>query len=122
MVKLNKIYTRTGDEGLTSLADGSRVPKDNLRVEAYGTLDEANSFIGVARLYADNVEYDLLAKIQNTLFDIGAELAQPNKKKSGSRVTQSQIDELENEIDRYNLKLQPLNSFQAEPIAPHICT
>jgi cob(I)alamin adenosyltransferase len=78
MVKLNKIYTRTGDDGSTGLADGSRVDKDSLRVTAYGDVDEANSTLGIARLYVTHIGLDkMLERIQNDLFDLGADLATP---------------------------------------------
>jgi len=111
MVKLNKIYTRTGDLGTTSLANGTKVGKDNLRVETYGTLDEANAFIGLARCYTNGEAKIKLGTIQNDLFDLGADLAQPGKDLSRLRISQIQVDKIENDIDQYNLKLQPLNSF-----------
>ena len=77
MVVLNKIYTRTGDKGDTALGTGLRVPKDDLRIEAYGTVDEANAAIGLARLHCDGVLAEELARIQNDLFDLGADLCRP---------------------------------------------
>ncbi len=117
MVKLNKIYTRTGDDGTTGLADGSRTNKDCFRVRAYGEVDEANSTIGVARLYVDNVELDRsLARIQNDLFDLGADLSTPEledaKQESKTlRIVQSQINRLESELDALNADLTPLKTF-----------
>jgi cob(I)alamin adenosyltransferase len=117
MVKLNKIYTRTGDDGTTGLGSGERRKKYDLRVAAYGTLDEANAAIGIARLHtANDVTLDAaLSRIQNDLFDVGADLCTPGKGKGpdGARltVTQAQVDWLENEIDRLNDDLAPLKSF-----------
>lgn len=117
MVKLTKIYTRGGDKGDTSLGDGSRVRKYDLRVSAYGTLDEANSAVGIARLHTANMaETDaMLARIQNDLFDVGADLCTPaapdEDPKMVLRVVQGQIDRLEREIDAMNAALQPLQSF-----------
>ena len=117
MVKLNKIYTRTGDDGTTGLGSGERRKKYDLRVAAYGTLDEANAAIGIARLHtADDVPLDAaLSRIQNDLFDVGADLCTPGKGRGpdGARltVTQAQVDWLESEIDRLNDQLAPLKSF-----------
>ncbi|MBR26117.1 MAG: ATP:cob(I)alamin adenosyltransferase [Rhodobacteraceae bacterium] len=121
MVVLNRIYTRTGDKGATALGDGTRVPKQSLRVEAYGTVDETNATVGLARLHAADVaggEMDAaLARIQNDLFDLGADLCRPNPDKDGEakypvlRVTQAQVDRLEAEIDAMNADLAPLRSF-----------
>jgi len=118
VVKLNKIYTRTGDDGTTGLADGSRTNKDCFRVRAYGEVDEANSAIGVARLYVYNIELDRsLARIQNDLFDLGADLSTPiqedGKEQEGKalRVVQSQIDRLEGELDTLNADIAPLKTF-----------
>jgi len=117
MVKLNKIYTRTGDDGSTGLGSGERRKKYDLRVTAYGTLDEANAAIGIARLHtAGDVTLDAaLSRIQNDLFDVGADLCTPGKGRGpdGARltVTQAQVDWLENEIDRLNDALAPLKSF-----------
>jgi cob(I)alamin adenosyltransferase len=117
MVKLNKIYTRTGDDGTTGLGNGERRSKADLRVEAYGTVDEANAAIGIAILSlgdASGMRTDLLA-IQNDLFDLGADLATPDDGKDLGyeplRITQLQVDRLERLIDRYNGNLEPLNSF-----------
>ena len=117
MVKLNKIYTRTGDDGSTGLGSGERRKKYDLRVAAYGTLDEANAAIGIARLHtAGDVTLDAaLSRIQNDLFDVGADLCTPGKGRGpdGARltVTQAQVDWLESEIDRLNDDLAPLKSF-----------
>jgi cob(I)alamin adenosyltransferase len=117
VVKLNRIYTRTGDDGSTGLADGSRRAKDDARVAAYGTVDEANSVIGIARLsVADDTEIDaMLARIQNDLFDVGADLATPGEdfdaESKSLRATASQVDRLEGEIDAMNAGLSPLTSF-----------
>lgn len=128
MVRLTKIYTRGGDKGETSLGDGKRVAKDDLRVEAYGTVDEANSSIGLARLYCMALpEVDArLGLIQNDLFDLGADLCVPgeSRKDDGAlRIVQSQIDRLEAEIDALNELLAPLNSFilpGGSPAAAHL--
>ena len=117
MVVLNKIYTRTGDDGSTALGSGERRKKYDPRVAAYGTIDEANAAIGVARLHTSpDVELDAaLARIQNDLFDVGADLCTPGKGKgpAGARltVTDKQVEWLEAEIDRFNAALQPLRSF-----------
>ena len=118
MVKLTKIYTRGGDQGETSLGDGARIKKHSLRVAAYGTVDEANSAIGVVRLAASALPAyfnDALGRIQNDLFDLGADLCTPipadEKPGSALRIVQTQIDRLEHEIDEFNAHLAPLNSF-----------
>ena len=117
MVVLNKIYTRTGDDGTTALGTGERRKKYDLRIAAYGTLDETNSVIGIARLHtAEDAALDAaLSRIQNDLFDVGADLATPGKGKGpgGARltVTAAQVDWLEAEIDRLNDELAPLRSF-----------
>jgi len=117
MVKLNKIYTRTGDDGSTGLGSGERRKKYDLRVAAYGTLDEANAAIGIARLHTagDDSLDAALSRIQNDLFDVGADLCTPGKGRGpdGARltVTQAQVDWLESEIDRLNDALAPLKSF-----------
>jgi cob(I)alamin adenosyltransferase len=117
MVKLNKIYTRTGDDGSTGLGSGERRKKYDLRVAAYGTLDEANAAIGIARLHTsgDATLDAALSRIQNDLFDVGADLTTPGKGKGpgGARltVTQAQVAWLEGEIDRLNAELAPLKSF-----------
>jgi cob(I)alamin adenosyltransferase len=118
MVTLNRIYTRGGDAGDTSLGDGQRRPKYDLRVEAFGTVDEANCAIGLARLSTGKDMPDLdaiLARIQNDLFDLGADLCTPDTGKKLEfeplRMVQSQVDRLEREIDALNAKLAPLKSF-----------
>ncbi|CAN7579095.1 cob(I)yrinic acid a,c-diamide adenosyltransferase [Agrobacterium tumefaciens] len=117
MVKLNKIYTRTGDKGTTALVSGPRRLKHDLRVEAYGTVDETNSAIGVARLHTGGMEKldAMLFRIQNDLFDLGADLATPDSGEPLSyeplRVVESQVTRLENEIDDLNAALEPLTSF-----------
>jgi cob(I)alamin adenosyltransferase len=117
MVVLNRIYTRTGDDGSTALGSGERRPKYDLRVAAYGTVDEVNAVIGVARLHAaGNLELDpMLARIQNDLFDVGADLCMPDKGKGpgGARldVTDAQVEWLERQIDKLNGELAPLRSF-----------
>jgi cob(I)alamin adenosyltransferase len=117
MVILNKIYTRTGDDGTTALGSGERRKKYDLRIAAYGTLDEINAAIGIARLHtAGDPSLDpSLARIQNDLFDAGADLATPGKGKGpgGARltVTAAQVVWLESEIDRLNAELEPLRSF-----------
>ncbi len=114
MVKLTKIYTRGGDTGETSLGGGTRVPKHDLRVAAYGTVDEANAAVGIARLHATGDSDAMLARIQNDLFDLGADLCTPEEpppSHQALRVTQAQVDRLEREIDAMNEKLAPLNSF-----------
>ncbi len=117
MVVLNKIYTRTGDDGTTALGSGRRVSKYNLRVEAYGTLDETNAAIGLARLHTASGAPALdamLARIQNDLFDLGADLCFPAETKDGRQrlqVTDTQVARLEEEIDTLNRELEPLRSF-----------
>jgi cob(I)alamin adenosyltransferase len=116
MVKLNKIYTRTGDDGTTGLGDGARVAKNALRVEAYGTVDEANALIGVARLHAAGSPLDaMLARIQNDLFDLGADLCTPDRGTDLGyeplRIVASQVEWLEQTIDELNGRLDPLRSF-----------
>ena len=114
MVRLTKIYTRGGDAGETSLGGGARVPKHDLRVAAYGTVDEANAAVGLARLHTTGPADEMLARIQNDLFDLGADLCVPETPKPAHpplRVVQAQIDRLEREIDAMNEKLAPLNSF-----------
>jgi cob(I)alamin adenosyltransferase len=119
MVQLTRIYTRGGDQGETSLADGARVPKHDLRVAAYGTVDEANSVIGIARLHtgssAEGAEADaMLARIQNDLFDLGADLCTPHNpdpKMPPLRIVDAQVERLEREIDRMNAEIPPIRSF-----------
>src|SRR6266699_2102902 len=114
MVRLTRIYTRGGDRGETSLGDGARVPKHALRVAAYGTVDEANAAIGIARLYADPAADEMLDRIQNDLFDLGADLCTPEDGRRGAgalRIVAAQVERLEREIDATNASLQPLDSF-----------
>ncbi len=117
MVTLNKIYTRTGDAGETALGNGKRVGKADLRVEAYGTVDETNATIGVARLHASDWMDTALARIQNDLFDLGADLCRPEMEKDAEseypplRVVQTQVNRLETEIDEMNARLETLKSF-----------
>ena len=114
MVRLTRIYTRGGDKGETSLGDGSRVPKQSLRVEAYGTVDEANAAIGLARLHVDAEADAMLARIQNDLFDLGADLCTPEEGRRAAgalRIVAAQVARLEGEIDVMNAALRPLNSF-----------
>ncbi|HEX3500143.1 MAG TPA: cob(I)yrinic acid a,c-diamide adenosyltransferase [Stellaceae bacterium] len=126
MVRLTRIYTRGGDAGETSLGDGARVAKHDPRVEAFGTVDEANAAIGLARLAAPPEADAMLARIQNDLFDLGADLCTPE---SGSRaagalrIQASQVERLEHEIDALNAELKPLDSFVlpgGTPCAAHL--
>ena len=114
MVRLTRIYTRGGDAGDTSLGDGARVPKHSLRVAAYGTVDEANAAIGIARLHADAESDEVLGRIQNDLFDLGADLCTPEggrRAASALRIVPAQTERLEREIDAMNATLAPLDSF-----------
>lgn len=114
MVRLTRIYTRGGDAGRTSLGDGSRVAKQSLRVEAFGTVDEANAAIGLARLHATSDADAMLARIQNDLFDLGADLCTPEtgRRAAGAlRLVAAQVERLEAEIDAMNESLAPLDSF-----------
>jgi cob(I)alamin adenosyltransferase len=114
MVQLTRIYTRGGDKGKTSLGSGKRVLKHDPRVAAYGTVDEANAAIGMARLHVSPEIDQLLARIQNDLFDVGADLCTPAEDEpefEPLRVAESQVTWLETEIDRVNAELQPLKSF-----------
>ena len=118
MVRLTRIYTRGGDAGETSLGDGARVPKHALRVAAYGTVDEANAAIGVARLHveagANPDAAAMLGRIQNDLFDLGADLCTPEDGRRGAgalRILAAQVERLEAEIDAINAVLRPLDSF-----------
>ncbi|MHA3914205.1 cob(I)yrinic acid a,c-diamide adenosyltransferase [Halovulum sp. GXIMD14793] len=117
MVVLNKIYTRTGDGGDTALGNGTRVPKHSLRVEAYGTVDETNATIGLARQHAAGDMDAALARIQNDLFDLGADLCRPDIAKDAEaeypplRINDAQVTRLEEEIDVMNADLSPLRSF-----------
>ena len=117
MVVLNKIYTRTGDKGDTALGNGARVAKHSLRVTAYGTVDELNSIVGLARLHATGEIDARLSLIQNDLFDLGADLCTPDMDRDADkeypplRMVQAQTDRLETEIDGMNADLTPLRSF-----------
>lgn len=113
MVQLTRIYTKGGDKGSTSLGSGKRVKKHDLRVAAYGTVDEANAVIGVARLHTSGEADAMLNRIQNDLFDLGADLCQPEDPTDYPplRVVEAQVERLEQEIDRLNADLQPLKSF-----------
>ena len=114
MVQLTRIYTRGGDGGETSLGDGKRVAKHDLRVEAYGTVDEANAALGLARLHTTGDLESLLARAQNDLFDLGADLCTPEEGRRAAgalRIVAAQVERLEQEIDRYNAALAPLKSF-----------
>lgn len=116
MVVLNRIYTRTGDNGTTALAAGGRRPKHDLRIEAFGTVDETNACIGLVRLHTKDMPIDaMLGRIQNDLFDLGADLATVETDKplpyEPLRITQGQVDRLEREIDELNAELSPLRSF-----------
>lgn len=129
MVVLSKIYTRTGDKGDTALGNGTRVPKPSLRVEAYGTSDETNATIGLARLHAEGEMDEALARIQNDLFDLGADLCRPDMDQDDKaeypplRMHSAQVDRLEAEIDAMNAALTPLRSFVlpgGSPLAAHL--
>ncbi len=129
MVVLNKIYTRTGDKGDTALGDGTRVAKHDARVSAYGTTDELNAFVGVARLVASGDMDAGLARIQNDLFDLGADLCRPDMDMDATaeypplRMIAAQIIRLEQEIDAMNGDLDPLRSFilpGGTPLAAHL--
>ncbi len=117
MVVLNKIYTRTGDGGETALGNGTRVAKHSARVAAYGTVDETNATVGLARLHSAGGMDAALARIQNDLFDLGADLCRPEMASDAGaehpplRVTRAQVERLEAEIDAMNAGLQPLRSF-----------
>ncbi|MGB8274009.1 MAG: cob(I)yrinic acid a,c-diamide adenosyltransferase [Alphaproteobacteria bacterium] len=119
MVRLTRIYTRGGDKGKTSLGDGARVAKHDLRVEAYGTVDEANAAVGLARQHTQGEADRMLRRIQDDLFDLGADLCFPEKPKAPRkaakgerlRIVESQVRRLEQEIDNMNAELQPLDSF-----------
>lgn len=128
MVVLNRIYTKTGDDGTTALGSGERRLKSDLRVDAYGTVDETNAAVGIARLHLRN-EPDvdaILSRVQNDLFDLGADFAVPegeNAPKERLRVVESQVTRLESEIDKLNASLKPLRSFVlpgGEPSAAYL--
>jgi cob(I)alamin adenosyltransferase len=123
MVVLNRIYTRTGDDGTTALASGERRKKYDPRVTAYGTVDETNAAIGIARLHtaSDQLIDPMLARIQNDLFDLGADLCLPGQERL--RVADAQVKRLEDDIDLLNRELQPLQSFilpGGTPAAAHL--
>ena len=126
MVRLTRIYTRGGDAGETSLGDGARVPKHALRVAAYGTVDEANAAIGIARLHTDPAADEMLGRIQNDLFDLGADLCTPEggRRSAGAlRIAAAQVERLEREIDAMNVTLRPVDSFSlpgGTPAAAHL--
>jgi cob(I)alamin adenosyltransferase len=130
MVKLNRIYTRTGDDGTTGLTSGPRRSKSDLRVEAYGTVDETNACVGLARLHAVSEDAQveaMLAEISNDLFDLGADLSAPDDGKPLAfeplRIVQSQVDRIEAGIDALNATLAPLRSFVlpgGTPAATHL--
>ncbi len=124
MVTLNKIYTRSGDDGTTALADGSRRAKHDLRIACYGVIDEANAAIGVARLHTKDALDDILQNLQNDLFDLGADLATPDDEEiEALRIVTSQVKRLENDIDTLNKNLKPLSSFVlpgGTPAAAHL--
>ena len=129
MVTLNKIYTRTGDAGDTALGNGARVPKESPRVEAYGTVDETNATVGLARLHADGEMDEALARIQNDMFDLGADLCRPEMEKDAEseypplRMAASQVERLEAEIDAMNAHQETLKSFilpGGSPLAAHL--
>jgi len=129
MVVLNRIYTKTGDKGETALGNGERVVKYAPRVEAYGTVDEVNATLGLARLHATGDLAAMIARIQNDLFDLGADLCRPDMAKDAEaaytplRMTEAQVERLEAEIDAMNANLQPLRSFilpGGSPLAAHL--
>jgi cob(I)alamin adenosyltransferase len=115
MVKLTRIYTRGGDKGQTSLGDGKRVAKHSRRIAAVGAIDEANAAIGIARLHTAGESDAMLSRIQNDLFDLGADLCRPKDPPKGKgpalRLIQAQVDRLEREVDAMNAGLAPLDSF-----------
>lgn len=118
MVVLNRIYTKTGDAGTTALGSGERVPKTSVRIAAYGTVDETNAQVGLARTQLAEREADvdaMLARVQNDLFDLGADLCVPDKGEKLAfeplRIAEAQVKRLEDEIDLLNAELQPLRSF-----------
>jgi cob(I)alamin adenosyltransferase len=126
MVTLNRIYTKTGDKGETALGDGTRRPKHALRIQAFGTVDETNSAVGIARLHAQDEVDAMLARIQNDLFDLGADLCVPETAKRNEgrlRIVEAQVERLEREIDAMNAELAPLTSFVlpgGTPAAAHL--
>ena len=129
MVTLNKIYTRTGDKGDTALVTGERRPKDDARIASYGTVDETNSAIGLARLHTEGEMDSALAEIQNDLFDLGSDLATPEPPEGETlkfeplRLIEDQVTWLETQIDKYNAELEPLTSFTlpgGSPASAHL--
>lgn len=129
MVVLNKIYTKTGDAGETALGNGWRVAKHSLRVTAYGTADELNSIVGLARIHADGETDTALSVIQNDLFDLGADLCRPDNENDANaeypplRMTEAQTQRLESELDAMTSTLEPLTSFilpAGTPLAAHL--
>jgi len=126
MVLLNRIYTKTGDKGETGLGDGTRVPKHSARIASYGTVDELNAVIGMGRLHASGEVDAMLGRIQNDLFDLGADLCIPetSRRSAGAlRIVDSQVERLEREIDAMNAELLPLTSFVlpgGSPAAAHL--
>ena len=129
MVVLNKIYTKTGDNGETALGNGARVAKHVLRVTAYGTADELNANLGVARLYSSGDTDDMLSRIQNDLFDLGADLCRPDMERDAQaeyqplRIIAAQVSRLESEIDVMNEDLEALRSFilpGGSPLSGHL--
>lgn len=134
MVILNKIYTKTGDDGSTALGTGQRLSKNHLRIQSYGTVDETNATIGLARLHTSSSDLAgldaMLARIQNDMFDLGADLCTPDTGEdlgyTPLRITQNHVTRIENEIDALNTELQPLRSFvlpggSAAAAALHLC-
>ncbi|MDP6444549.1 MAG: cob(I)yrinic acid a,c-diamide adenosyltransferase, partial [Pirellulaceae bacterium] len=118
-----KIYTKTGDEGMTSLFGGGRVPKEARRVSAYGDVDELNAVVGVARLHSDGDLDRLLARIQNELFDVGAELATPEPADGAEFIDDANVTYLENQIDSWERQTTPLRQFVlpgGAPAAAHL--
>ena len=114
MVRLSKIYTKTGDSGETGLGDGSRISKASLRITAIGAVDETNAAIGIARLDSEGDADQMLARIQNDLFDLGADLCAPEEGRKAEgrlRICETQVERLEREMDATNEKLEPLTSF-----------
>ncbi|PZQ88636.1 MAG: cob(I)yrinic acid a,c-diamide adenosyltransferase [Leifsonia xyli] len=114
MVRINRVYTRSGDDGTTALGDGRRLPKFNLRVVAYGSIDEANAFLGLARAQASASTAQSLLHIQNDLFDLGADLCRPETPEAAKqplRVVDQQVEWLEQAIDEVTARLEPLHSF-----------
>ena len=129
MVVLNKIYTKTGDAGETALGNGARVAKHSLRVTSYGTVDELNATVGMARLHAEGNVDEALSRIQNDLFDLGADLCRPDMDKDDEagypvlRMVAAQTDRLETEIDEMIAQLEPLKSFilpAGSPLSTHL--